>query len=510
MKKILKTLIVTMACLAAVFAAAFSAGAADNNSIVNAQQIQFNKVVKGSIFDYEEEDYYKINVLSQGNLTIDFTSYMNYYCVVIYDSYGKEYWYTTANETYTGMRRDTHQISVDEGVYYLRVTGNYNYNSTGYPSYGNYEFKLGISYNIGYPSWITSTPRLNLVKIRWEQVDEASGYAVYRRNKNKYTELAKVKGTQYTIRNLDSAKQYDFAVRVYKNVGGVTLWSDYYSIISTVTLPSKTSRINAKPFSDSVKLSWNRVPGATVYRVYLYDYRTERTKKIADVKKTSYTVKNLENNTNYKFIIKAGIYSNGETYWSTEKKEATAKTLVGATKKITFKPYASSVKLSWKAVKGASGYVVYRYDNDDEEYIRIAATNKTTLTVKKLRSGTSYKFAIKAYKKSGNKNVFSDKLKAVNTATKPGAPKLTVKAGAGKAVLKWNCQVCTGYEIYYSYRKDGKYKKIATVRDADEAGATVKKLKTGRTAYFKVRAYTKAGKTNVYGAFSAVRGAKIK
>lgn len=55
---------------------------------------------------------------------------------------------------------------------------------------------------------------------------------------------------------------------------------------------------------NKITLSWDAVKDATGYRVYLYEKGTNKCSKIASVKgKTTYTVKNLEENTIYRFAI---------------------------------------------------------------------------------------------------------------------------------------------------------------------------------------------------------------
>lgn len=62
-----------------------------------------------------------------------------------------------------------------------------------------------------------------------------------------------------------------------------------------------------------------------------------------------------------------------------------------------------------------------------------------------------------------------------------------------------------GYQIYRAASKKGKYKKIKTVK------ASVKKytdkVSSGKTYYYKIRAYKKSGGKVVYGKFSSVKGA---
>lgn len=58
------------------------------------------------------------------------TSYMQYYCIFIYGSDGTEIWNTCGNEWNSNLkyRRDTHEIDLTNGTYYMKITGYYNEN----------------------------------------------------------------------------------------------------------------------------------------------------------------------------------------------------------------------------------------------------------------------------------------------------------------------------------------------------------------------------------------------
>ena len=93
----------------------------------------------------------------------------------------------------------------------------------------------------------------------------------------------------------------------------------------------------------------------------------------------------------------------------------------------------------------------------------------------------------------------------------PKAPTLKVKAGAKKATLSWNKQTgSSGYVVYMATSKNGKYKKLATVKGGRKTSYTAAKLTKGKTVYFKVVSYTASGKTTIRSAYSKPVGAKIK
>ena len=89
--------------------------------------------------------------------------------------------------------------------------------------------------------------------------------------------------------------------------------------------------------------------------------------------------------------------------------------------------------------------------------------------------------------------------------------KLTVSSKKKKAFLKWKKNSkATGYEIYRATKKNGKYKKIRTIKKAAAATFTDSKVKKGKTYYYKVRAYKTVKGNKANGKFSAVRKVKIK
>mgnify|MGYP002088802342 CR=1 FL=1 len=87
----------------------------------------------------------------------------------------------------------------------------------------------------------------------------------------------------------------------------------------------------------------------------------------------------------------------------------------------------------------------------------------------------------------------------------------SAKVKGKKVTLKWKKNSkATGYEIYRATKKNGKYKKIRTIKKASAVTFTDSKVKKGKTYYYKVRAYKTVKGNKANGKFSAVRKVKIK
>ena len=156
---------------------------------------------------------------------------------------------------------------------------------------------------------------------------------------------------------------------------------------------------------------------------------------------------------------------------------------------------AKSIKLSWKKVSSAAGYIVYQYNNSSKNWVEKAKTNALSYTLKGLTPGNAYRFAVKAYTKTQNgKQVDSKSYTSVNTSTTPNSVKFKVTPKKKKAVIKWSkVKGATGYTVYYKLKAKDSWKKLKTTKGVSY---TKSKLKSGKTYIFTVKANkTYNGKT---------------
>ena len=135
---------------------------------------------------------------------------------------------------------------------------------------------------------------------------------------------------------------------------------------------------------------------------------------------------------------------------------------------------------------------------------------------KTLKNGTDYTVKYSSGRKNPGKYTVTVTFKGNYSGKKnltftiaPKAPTLKATAGSKKATLSWNKQTgASGYVVYMSTSKDGKFSKIGTVKG--KVSYTKTGLTKGKTYYFKVAAYETVGGKNIYGSFSSVKYAKIK
>ncbi len=152
----------------------------------------------------------------------------------------------------------------------------------------------------------------------------------------------------------------------------------------------------------------------------------------------------------------------------------------------------SSVKLSWSAVPGASGYTVYRYSPSKSAYVKAGTTEGTSFTVKSLYSATEYTFKVVAYGKTTAGKVYdSESYALLKSGTMPGKPSSVKSASqtTSSVKLSWSAVTrATGYNVYrYSPSKKAYVKAGSTTGTS----LAVKSLYDGTKYTFRVVPYFK-------------------
>lgn len=174
------------------------------------------------------------------------------------------------------------------------------------------------------------------------------------------------------------------------------------------------------------------------------------------------------------------------------------------------KSTSKNVKLTWDSVSNASGYVVYQYNTPKKEWEEKASlgADTTSYTIKKLSPSMEYRFAVRAFIQLLNgESAFSASYSSLDTATAPNAVKFKVKPGKKKATVNWTkVKGADGYIVYYKTKAKGSWKKLKSTKSTSY---TKKKLKSGKTYYFTVKAIKKYNKETYASSFTSKK-VKIK
>lgn len=181
--------------------------------------------------------------------------------------------------------------------------------------------------------------------------------------------------------------------------------------------PGKITGLKLKSANaSSVKISFEKQNCAAGYHVVLY--KGSKVIKSIETTATTYTFKNLSPATTYTVKVCGYTEKGNEASYGSYSK--TLK-VVTATKAPIIKSVTAGKKeavITWKKVKGATGYEIYIASKKAGAYKKVATIKKASTvkyTKKKLVSGQTYYFKIRTYKTVGGKKIYSSysKVKSV-------------------------------------------------------------------------------------------------
>ncbi len=213
--------------------------------------------------------------------------------------------------------------------------------------------------------------------------------------------------------DVPSSFTYTYQITGSKQVVTVTVNVDKTEMVSNVLSLDKVTALTTKSKAyNKVTLTWSGVDGATGYRVYRSTSKTSGFKKIKSItssSKVTYTNSNISCGTTYYYKVRAYRLVDGNYYFGAYSPVVSAKAKPATP--ASFKARKSTrtkVKVSWKAVTGASGYRIYRSTSRTGGFSRIKTVKSgaSTSYVKKTKRNKTYYYKMRAYTTVNGKKVW--------------------------------------------------------------------------------------------------------
>ncbi|MBA4686392.1 MAG: N-acetylmuramoyl-L-alanine amidase [Candidatus Galacturonibacter soehngenii] len=242
---------------------------------------------------------------------------------------------------------------------------------------------------------------------------------------------------------------------------------------------------------NSIKITWSTASGAKGYIVERIQTDTNTVLELTKTTATSYDdTNNIIVGKEYRYRVYAYTTDDaGTVYKSAPSSEVAVKTTIDNPQNLTAtQSSATSIKLTWSGVEGATDYKIYRAAKNGA-YKLIETTTSTSYKDSSLKKGTKYSYKVTAVSgdyESGDSN------KATLYAAAAGVTKLKASSSAyNKIDLSWKkASGATKYVVYRSTKEGSGYKKVKTVT-SNKYSDTVK---TGVTYYYKIVSYTDKAK----------------
>lgn len=338
--------------------------------------------------------------------------------------------------------------------------------------WGGYD-KKGVSVTYLAAPKTTLTATTSGVNVKWSKIGGAKQYKIYRKadgDKN-WTTLTTTSNLSYTDKTSKNNKNYTYAVRALNGKNT----SAYVSVKTKYFTAPKISSV--KNTASGVKVDWAKVSGAGGYKIYRktgsngWEYLGKTSSSVL-----TFTDSTAKSGKTYSYTVRA--YS-GSINGAYNKNGVSVKYL--ATPKVSTKNNASSVSLSWKTVGGAKEYAIYRKANGEKNWTKLTTTTKLSYTDKKVTSGKTYSYAVKAVNSKVTSSYKTAKITFLSQ------PKITsTKVNDTNVTVSW--KKVSGADSYRVYRKTSGSEKWVALGDVKSTSFVDKTAADGNLYAYTVKA----------------------
>ena len=235
-------------------------------------------------------------------------------------TFNNEITWSSTNPSVAVVNKDTGEVTaIAPGVTYIVATANNPYRE-------NYKVNKNSMLTVGKKSYLNSEFGLhvsrqnyNTVVLYWYDIPVANNYKVYRSLNKDMSNKKLVADTErydtyYKETNLKFNTTYYYQVVAEYSDGVTTLGKSYIKSVKTI-LSTPTLKIdNSK--KRTIKLSWNKIIGATGYTVYRSTSLNGKYTALKSVTTTSYSNVNLTSGKKYFYKVKPYRTVNGKKIYN--------------------------------------------------------------------------------------------------------------------------------------------------------------------------------------------------
>ncbi len=319
------------------------------------------------------------------------------------------------------------------------------------------------------------------IQIKWDAIDGATGYRVYRKiPKGTWEYLGTVKKTDYTDTKVQNGQTFIYTVRACK--GNVK--SAYYGGMEITFLAQVKFKAAAIDNSNAVKVTWNANPKADGYYIYRRK-NSESWVRYAELNKsttTSFVDKNVVSGDTYTYRIRAFKGNVVSSYDVAGVKQL----YLGTPKLAKMFNDATGITFTWEPVKGSTGYRIYRRGVGEKTWTYLETVKGNSYTDENVNSGDYYRYTVRSAsgKVFGCYDPSGKYLRCVAT------PELiSAKSSNKKVTLTWShIDGVTGYYVYHKQVGAKYWTRIATVNNK-KTSYVDSDVKLNKTYQYTVKAY---------------------
>ena len=346
--------------------------------------------------------------------------------------------------------------------------------------------------------------------LSWDKLEGAQQYNLYYKKDGKYVKIMTPETNSCTVTAVPKSSKGYFYLTATFGKGEKAVESEKTKTFTVAVKPAPVTGITVTPTATTVKVSWKKVKNVHGYKIYTYKDGKYTYKKT--VKGTSCTLKELESCRYTTVSVRAYVNTSVGTAYGKQ-----------VTKSFYTKPYNitemtqssktdTSYTLKWKKpVSGVNRYYLYRYNDENAKFERIAVTSKTSYTVKGLEPGTTQRYTIMAARvKDGKVVTKSERVCDFSCSTHLSKTKNLRLTKATENSLKLNWDKVEGATSYIVYYYNTTQKKFKAYKQTEKTGMTISGLVSGQEYTFRVNAVKETDNETYLGYYSSNLTASTK
>ena len=360
--------------------------------------------------------------------------------------------------------------------------------ATGIAEYYGLQKKNGIE----IPQFTKIIPAgTGTLQLSWSSAKKPQGYYLYRAESEngKYKKIATIAGAKsatYTDTGLTNGTTYYYKVRGYTSKGNGSLSS------AIAAYPLETGAITSVKANGSGKLSirWTAVAGAQRYELYRSTEENGLYTPLQEVNgTTTYQDATVTNGTNYYYKVRAVAAQNDVTGYGEFSRPFMGVSIATARIRKVTSQENGTLLVTWKAVKNAYRYQVYRSTSKNGTYTKLATVKKTSFEDTSAAGAQTYYYKIRTVNRINGVNGYGSYSAAKSGRLLSGTSISKIQTTAStKLKLTWKKAAdAEGYKLYRSTSRNGKYRLIKTINSGKKTSYTNTKLTPGKTYYYKIQ-----------------------
>ncbi|MGN1166278.1 MAG: hypothetical protein ACI4S2_07635 [Lachnospiraceae bacterium] len=283
---------------------------------------------------------------------------------------------------------------------------------------------------------------------------------------------------------------------------------EYEEAVTEITVTVKTT-LDKGTFQEGaiaeggIQLKWNKISRAEGY--YLYRSKTGKSpwskiKTFTDAGDTEYLDNTVKPGEKYYYRVKAYTSSGNDTGETGETVKFVY--VLPPTVGVTLSPTGN--RIQWNKPAGAGGYLVYRRENEEEEWTEIESISEpgeVAWVDTSAENGKIYYYTVRTVN-GDSVSVYAPEKSYVRVSSP--TVKSWKRLSSTQIRLSWNKNAsASGYQIQYSRSSVFASKKTVTVKDNSILTYTASKLKKNQKYYARIRAYQIVDGKTYYSPWSA-------